>query len=55
MKKILITGSNGFLGSHLVDFLVLDENNHIFALDRPNSNFLTYKPILMAKPKFQNQ
>ena len=51
MKKILITGSNGFLGSHLVDFLVLDENNHIFALDRPNSNFFNLKAYTNGKTK----
>ncbi|MGQ4876925.1 MAG: GDP-mannose 4,6-dehydratase, partial [Promethearchaeia archaeon] len=36
MKKILITGGNGFLGSHLTDFL-LDKNFEVYALKRPNS------------------
>ncbi len=38
MDNILITGSNGFLGSHLIDFLI-DKNFYIYGLDRPISSF----------------
>ena len=32
-KKILVTGGLGFVGSHLVDTLAKDENNHITVID----------------------
>ena len=38
MDNILITGSNGFLGSHLIDFLI-DKDFDIYGLDRPSSSF----------------
>jgi GDP-4-dehydro-6-deoxy-D-mannose reductase len=38
MDNILITGSNGFLGSHLIDFLI-DKNFYIYGLDLPSSSF----------------
>jgi len=38
MDNILITGSNGFLGSHLIDFLI-DKKFYIYGLDRPSSSF----------------
>ena len=33
MKRILITGGAGFIGSHLVDRLALDPSNHLIVLD----------------------
>ena len=33
MKKILITGGAGFVGSHLVDYLMNDLNNEIIVID----------------------
>ncbi|TXT65294.1 MAG: GDP-6-deoxy-D-mannose reductase [Promethearchaeota archaeon] len=36
MKKVLITGADGFLGSHLTDFL-LQKGYHVFGLKRPNT------------------
>jgi GDP-4-dehydro-6-deoxy-D-mannose reductase len=38
MDTILITGSNGFLGSHLID-LCLKKDFKIYGLDRPSSSF----------------
>ena len=38
MKKILITGSNGFIGSHLVDFCI-KKGYKVFALNKPFSSF----------------
>lgn len=35
MDKILITGANGFLGSHLADFCIL-KNYEVYGLERPN-------------------
>lgn len=36
MKKIIVTGSTGFLGSHLIEELLKDKNNYIYAvLGRP--------------------
>ena len=34
MKKILITGITGFVGSHLADFLLQKKNIKIFGLKR---------------------
>jgi UDP-glucuronate decarboxylase len=33
MKKILITGGAGFIGSHLVDYLMNDKNNEVIVID----------------------
>ena len=33
MTKILVTGGLGFIGSHLVDFLLEDNNNNITVID----------------------
>jgi GDP-4-dehydro-6-deoxy-D-mannose reductase len=37
MKKILITGITGFVGSHLADLLLQETEHKIFGLRRPNS------------------
>ena len=37
MKKILVTGADGFIGSHLVEELLKNKNNHITALTFYNS------------------
>lgn len=39
MKKILLTGATGFLGSHLLKTLLKSEKYEIIALQRANSNF----------------
>ncbi len=38
MENIVITGSNGFIGSHLIDLCIKKDFN-IYGLDRPNSSF----------------
>ncbi|NVM18596.1 MAG: GDP-mannose 4,6-dehydratase [Candidatus Lokiarchaeota archaeon] len=38
MENLLITGSNGFLGSHLIDWCI-NKNIKIYALDRPSASF----------------
>jgi len=38
MDNILITRSNGFLGSHLIDKCI-DENYIVYGLDRSSSSF----------------
>jgi len=38
LKVILITGSNGFLGSHLIDWC-LSKGNKVYGLDRPSTSF----------------
>lgn len=37
MKKILITGITGFVGSHMTDYLLQNTDCKIFGLKRPNS------------------
>ena len=41
MENIVITGSNGFIGSHLIDLCIKKDFN-IYGLDRPNSSFSKY-------------
>ncbi|MFW9867521.1 MAG: GDP-mannose 4,6-dehydratase [Candidatus Thorarchaeota archaeon] len=38
MEKILITGANGFIGSHLIDFC-LKEGFQVYGLDRKNQTY----------------
>jgi len=38
MERILITGANGFIGSHLIDFLI-GKDFYIYGLDLPGSQF----------------
>lgn len=53
MKKILITGANGFIGSHLVDFC-LSENVEIFGIERPNQNYRNLSHYTNGKSTFEN-
>ena len=42
-KKVLITGVTGFVGSHLVDFLLANTNHKIYGLKRMNSSLRNIK------------
>ena len=46
MKEILITGINGFVGSHLADLLVKDKNNKVFGIKKPNGRLEFIRKIL---------
>jgi GDP-4-dehydro-6-deoxy-D-mannose reductase len=46
MKKILITGINGFVGSHLADLLIRDKNNKVFGVKKPNGRLEFIRNIL---------
>ncbi|MDR3541821.1 MAG: NAD(P)-dependent oxidoreductase [Desulfosporosinus sp.] len=37
MKNIVVSGATSFIGVHLLNLLLSDENNHVFAVVRPNS------------------
>ena len=51
MKKILITGSNGFVGSNLTDFC-LSKGYRVFALDRPSASFKNFVHYSNGKEEF---
>ena len=51
--KILITGSNGFLGSHLID-LAIQKNCRVYGLDRPNSSFQNLTHYTDGRIKFED-
>ncbi len=54
MDKILITGSNGFLGSHLIDRCI-DENYIVYGLDRPSSSFRNLVKYTNGKETFSKK
>ncbi|MHA1916678.1 MAG: GDP-mannose 4,6-dehydratase [Promethearchaeota archaeon] len=51
MKKLLITGANGFIGSHLVDFCLV-KNCEIFAIERPNQKYQNLSQYTEGKLSF---
>ena len=53
MEKILITGVNGFIGSHLVDFSI-SKNVTIYGIDRPNQEYRNLSYYTNKKLKFTN-
>ena len=51
MVNIIITGANGFLGSHLCDFC-LDKNHEVYALIRPKQPLKNLSQYLGGKTQF---
>ena len=54
MDKILITGSNGFLGSHLIDKCI-DESYMIYGLDKPSSSYRNVAKYTNGKETFSKE
>ncbi len=54
MDKIIITGANGFLGSHLTDFFI-KKDYEIYALERPNQKYKNLKHYTDGKETFSNK
>jgi len=54
MDKILVTGSNGFLGSHLIDKCIND-NYIVYGLDRPSSSFRNLVKYTNGKESFKKK
>ncbi len=53
MEKILLTGANGFLGSHLTD-LCISKGYEVYALDLPGRPFKNLKQYTDNKSNFSN-
>ncbi|MFX1312493.1 MAG: GDP-mannose 4,6-dehydratase [Promethearchaeota archaeon] len=53
MDKIIITGANGFLGSHLIDFYI-KKDYEIYGLERPNQNYKNLVQYTDGKETFSN-
>ncbi len=54
MKKILITGANGFIGSHLIDYCV-PKDYEIYALERPNQLYKNLSHYTNGKLSFSEE
>jgi UDP-glucose 4-epimerase len=56
VKKILVTGGFGFLGTHLLEILLEDPNNQITVIDNLSTNPLSIEPTLklLNNPKQLN-
>ncbi|MHA2183168.1 MAG: GDP-mannose 4,6-dehydratase, partial [Promethearchaeota archaeon] len=54
MKKILITGANGFIGSHLIDHCIT-KDYEIYALDRCNQVYKNLSHYINEKLTFTNE
>ena len=54
MDKIIITGANGFLGSHLTDFFI-KKDYEIYALERPNQSYKNLIHYTDGKETFSNK
>ena len=53
MKRILVTGAAGFLGSNLCQRLLKDENNYVIALDNLFTGKLSNIEHLLQLPNFE--
>lgn len=51
MERILISGVNGFLGSHLADFCI-SKNYEVFGLERPNQTYRNLSHYTNGKLNF---
>jgi GDP-4-dehydro-6-deoxy-D-mannose reductase len=51
MKKVLITGANGFIGSHLIDYCV-PKDYEIYALERPDQIYKNLSHYTNGKVSF---
>jgi len=54
MKKILVTGGFGFLGTHLLEILLADSNNQVTVIDNLSTNPVNLEQtlkLLEGKPK----
>lgn len=54
MDKIIVTGANGFLGSHLIDFCI-PKNFEIYALDRPDQTYRNLAHYTGGKKDFSKK
>ncbi|MFX1522637.1 MAG: GDP-mannose 4,6-dehydratase [Promethearchaeota archaeon] len=54
MKKILITGANGFIGSHLVDYCI-EKEYEIYALEVPDQTYLNLSSYTNGKVTFSDE
>lgn len=54
MKKILITGANGFIGSHLIDYCI-KKDYEIYALDRSNQVYKNLSHYTNGKLSFSEE
>ena len=51
MKKIIVTGGSGFLGSHLCEHLI-KKNNYVICIDNLYSSNINNIKHLVKKKKF---
>src|SRR3972149_8595773 len=51
--KIIVTGSAGFVGSHLIELLKKDSKNRIYPLDREQADITNYSQVLSYLKKIR--